>query len=454
MWYLLRSDTNNPDTPSKIGSVMSVLKMGRKATVIAASALPVAGAVAAKAFADYQNGSLVTTEYAVKSRHVPKSMDGFRIVQVSDLHDATFGYQNEKLVEAVRAARPDLIAITGDFIHDRTIENAMAFVRHAISIAPIVFSPGNHEPSSPRYPELREQLIGAGVVLLEDDVVTGRELGISRPSKGGLIEVPGVTVMGVADQLFSSWLDRAEPEKLMDRKMDELVPLAERREDDKTNKIGADTAKVLGKAEAKQGDRPFRILLAHRPEHFASYAREGVDLVLAGHAHGGQWRVPGLGGLYAPSQGILPKYDAGMFEEGNTCMVISRGLGNSGFPLRLNNRPEVVVVTLSSDTKASSPIDFKRRIDKSEIASKLAGIAQDSLKEIAGVNDSAVISRAVSGDFVNEDGKFATKEFVKATAKEAVIKEAPEIAQQLIAALTPLVLSALVGRSFLAPKAK
>ena len=425
---------------------MPLPRMGRKMIFAAASALPIAGGIATKAFVDYQNGSIVTTEHVVRSRHVPKEMDGFRIVQVSDLHDATFGYQNERLVEAVRVARPDLIAITGDLIHDHTIENAMAFVRHATSIAPIVFSPGNHEPSSPRYPELREQLIEAGATLLEDDVVTGQELGIGRPAGEGLISVPKVTVMGVADQLFSPWTERAEPWRLMSRKLDEILPLAERHE------------KSLSHGAEDGGGRPFRILLAHRPEHFASYAREGVDLVLAGHAHGGQWRLPGLGGLYAPSQGMFPKYDAGTFMEGNTVMVVSRGLGNSGFPIRLNNRPEVVVVTLSSDGGMASPVDFRRRIDRAAIANKAGKVARLALDGALGIAtegaSSNTASQVAAGEFVNEDGKFATKEFVKATAKEAVIKEAPEIARQVIAALTPLVLSALVGKTFLASKPK
>ena len=90
----------------------------------------------------------------------------------------------------------------------------------------------------------------------------------------------------------------------------------------------------------------FSILLSHRPELFDTYAKSGVDLVLTGHAHGGQARLPGIGGLIAPDQGLLPEYDMGVYKQDQTEMVVSRGLGNSLFPLRFNNPPELVMVEL------------------------------------------------------------------------------------------------------------
>jgi predicted MPP superfamily phosphohydrolase len=90
----------------------------------------------------------------------------------------------------------------------------------------------------------------------------------------------------------------------------------------------------------------YTVLLSHRPELAVVYDRYDVDLVLCGHAHGGQFRLPLIGGLYAPDQGFFPKYTAGIYEMTDMTMVVSRGLGNSAFPLRFNNRPEIVVVTL------------------------------------------------------------------------------------------------------------
>ena len=102
----------------------------------------------------------------------------------------------------------------------------------------------------------------------------------------------------------------------------------------------------LGDLELKEG---FRILLSHRPELFDAYTSTNMDLVLSGHAHGGQFRVPFIGGIVAPDQGLLPKYDAGVFTENGTTMVVSRGVGNSIIPIRLNNRPEIVIVKLKSE---------------------------------------------------------------------------------------------------------
>lgn len=407
------------------------LRIGRKAATVAVSVAPIVGAAVAKAFVDFQNGALVTTEYEIKSNHVTKAMDGFRIVQVSDLHDASFGFQNERLVEAVRNGRPDLILLTGDMIHKDTIENTMMFVRHAVSIAPVVFVPGNHESYSPRYPEFRSQMMQAGAFVLEDGVLTERDLGLGRAAGNGIIRVPEVTVIGVADPLFSPWLDRAEPGRLMTQKLDELVPEATERE--------------------AEGRRPFRILLTHRPELFASYAREDIDLVLAGHAHGGQWRIPVLGGLYAPSQGMFPRYASGLHEEGNTRMVISRGLGNSGFPLRLNNRPEVVVVTLRSDSRVPSPVDFR---NKAMGIGKGVGMVSMIAREAADAR-SAISERTEPDSKGKRSGnRGMTKEILKSAAKDAAIQEAPHMMQEIIAGLTPLVVSALIGKTFLADKSK
>ena len=92
----------------------------------------------------------------------------------------------------------------------------------------------------------------------------------------------------------------------------------------------------------------YTILLSHRPELFDLYVDTGMDLVFSGHAHGGQFRLPFLGGLVAPNQGFFPRYDAGRFTNENTTMIVSRGVGNSIFPIRFNNRPEIVLVTLGN----------------------------------------------------------------------------------------------------------
>ena len=116
--------------------------------------------------------------------------------------------------------------------------------------------------------------------------------------------------------------------------------------------IGVDDPSFGGEAnldatlEALSSD-DFTVLLAHRPEGIDEYAKWGIDLVLSGHAHGGQIRIPGIGGVYAPGQGFFPKYTSGEYAVGDTTMIVSRGLGNSVLPLRVNDRPEIVIVTLN-----------------------------------------------------------------------------------------------------------
>ena len=107
--------------------------------------------------------------------------------------------------------------------------------------------------------------------------------------------------------------------------------------------FGGDHARVLGELAAGEG---YRILLSHRPERMKLYAEAGVDLVFSGHAHGGQFRIPFLGGVIAPDQGLFPEYDSGLYEQDGTAMLVSRGIGNSIIPLRICNRPEILVAQL------------------------------------------------------------------------------------------------------------
>lgn len=92
----------------------------------------------------------------------------------------------------------------------------------------------------------------------------------------------------------------------------------------------------------------YSILLSHRPELFEVYAKNNIDLILSGHAHGGQFCLPLIGGLLAPNQGLFPKYDSGIYTQENTNMVVSRGIGNRLFPFRFNNCPEVILIELKS----------------------------------------------------------------------------------------------------------
>lgn len=255
------------------------------------------------------NTALELNTYTIGSRGLLDAFDGYRIAQVSDLHNAEFGDGNQRLLDMLREAEPDMIAITGDLIDSRktNIAVALAFAEEAVRIAPCYYVSGNHEARVPEYRELKAGLEAAGVTVLDDARV---EIEISGKS---------ITIIGVNDPSFLADYLTSDA-AVMDRKLSEL----------------------------SSEDASFTILLSHRPELFDTYAAHDMDLVLTGHAHGGQFRLPLIGGLIAPNQGLFPKYDDGLYSEGNTNMIVSRGLGNSIIPFRFNNRPEVVLIELKS----------------------------------------------------------------------------------------------------------
>ena len=255
------------------------------------------------------NAALELNTYTISSRGLPDAFDGYRIAQVSDLHNAEFGGGNQRLLDMLREAEPDMIAITGDLIDSRktNIAVALAFAEEAVRIAPCYYVSGNHEARVPEYRELKAGLEAAGVTVLDDARV---EIEISGKS---------ITIIGVNDPSFLADYLTSDA-AVMDRKLSELP----------------------------SEDASFTILLSHRPELFDTYVAHNMDLVLTGHAHGGQFRLPLIGGLIAPNQGLFPKYDDGLYSEGNTNMIVSRGLGNSIIPFRFNNRPEVVLIELKS----------------------------------------------------------------------------------------------------------
>ncbi|MEA4815671.1 MAG: metallophosphoesterase [Lachnospiraceae bacterium] len=256
------------------------------------------------------NVSIQTTQTNIESKNLPKALDSFKIAQVSDLHNACFGTNQSKLLSAIKEANPDMIAVTGDLIDSRhtNIQKAMDFINGAVNIAPVYYVTGNHEARIKEYAKLEEQMYKAGVTILRD--------------KSLLIEYNGsfIQILGLDDPSFSSGNSALE----------------------KSN------AEIDIKLKNMLTPNFYKVLLSHRPELLDIYAQNNIDLVLSGHAHGGQIRLPFIGGFFAPNQGFFPKYSKGVYEKDQTKMVVSRGLGNSIFPVRINNRPELVVITLNN----------------------------------------------------------------------------------------------------------
>lgn len=257
------------------------------------------------------NTALMVSTTTISSSRIPASFSGFRIAQVSDLHNAEFEENNGRLLELLSKTEPDIIVITGDLVDAQhtNITTALDFAKEVVRIAPAYYVTGNHEASLSQYSTLKAGLEAAGVVVLEDEAIQ-----LERKSEA-------ITLIGLSDPNFTIRGDM----------------------------LGEVPAMVSTKLNSLTGDENgYTILLSHRPELFDAYVSCGVDLVLSGHAHGGQFRLPLIGGLVAPNQGLFPKYDAGLYTDGGTNMVVSRGLGNSIIPIRFNNRPEIVLVELSS----------------------------------------------------------------------------------------------------------
>lgn len=258
------------------------------------------------------NTALQLNTYTVSSDRLPEAFRGYRIAHVSDLHNAEMGDDNKNLLAMLQDAEPDIIAITGDLIDSRNtdIEIALHFAEEAVKVAPCYYVTGNHEARKFEriYADFEAGLIEAGVVILHDS-----EIMLER-------EDVNISLIGIDDPAFA---------------------------ENNGGGVGLSMASEhIGALSTNDG---FTILLSHRPEFFNQYVRADVDLVLSGHAHGGQFRLPFVGGLVAPNQGLFPKYDAGLYTEENTNMIVSRGIGNSILPFRFNNRPEVILIELQCE---------------------------------------------------------------------------------------------------------
>lgn len=262
------------------------------------------------AFFKWQNNSITISEIVFKNDTIPESFKGYKILQISDLHNKEFGSKQNKILAKIEKINPDIIVITGDLIdsNNTNIDVAMDLIDGIINIAPIYYVSGNHEAWSGSYNDLKSKLENSGVVVLDNKKT---EFFNDRNS---------IDIIGLADTSFieSDWLEyggNSETKNLL-------------------NKLTEDSTN-------------FKILLSHRPELFDIYSNSNVNLVFSGHAHGGQFRLPFIGGLIAPDQGFFPKLTEGIHTSNNTSMIISRGLGNSIVPVRIFNRPELIVVTLS-----------------------------------------------------------------------------------------------------------
>jgi predicted MPP superfamily phosphohydrolase len=237
-------------------------------------------------------------------------------VLISDLHSTIFGKDQSKLIDKIKKQNPDLIVLTGDIFDDIVPHDGTKLLLTGINgISPIYYVTGNHEFWSRRVGELREELKSYGVIILSDEYkkieIKDNEIiiaGIDDPDKK-LYETPDYDQNKVMETQF--------------RELDDLPA--------------------------------YKILLAHRPERIKYYQKFSFNLILSGHAHGGQVRLPPiLNGLYAPHQGFFPKYVGGLYQYDNSTHIISRGLSINPLVPRIFNPPELVLIIIKSSNPAAS----------------------------------------------------------------------------------------------------
>lgn len=250
------------------------------------------------------DGGLTVRSYTVESGKVTAPV---RLAVLTDLHACAYGEDQRELLDAVAAQAPDLVLLVGDIVDD---EPRMPEARALETVAalaedwPVYYVTGNHEFWSGRPEEIKAEIRAAGAVVLE-----GQTLPVT--AAGQPLLIAGVDDPAAGEEIWRAQLSRAA--------------------------AGLDGA-------------AFSVLLSHRPERAEEYAGLGFDLVLAGHAHGGQWRIPGLiNGLIAPNQGLFPQYAGGAYDlGGGTAMIVSRGLARESTRVpRLYNPPELVVVDVA-----------------------------------------------------------------------------------------------------------
>ena len=256
----------------------------------------------------------------------PKVSSPVRIALVTDLHSCYYGKEQEELITAIDAQSPDLLLLGGDIFDDEMADsNTEKFLAGIAGRYPCYYVTGNHEywSGTENFNQKMSILQKYGVTILSNVCET--------------IAVNGTTInlCGVddPDSYMIKFDQKSDPQGFKNAN------------NHKINTFHQQLDAVKSQVQREH----FTILLSHRPELFKNYVSREFDLVLCGHAHGGQWRIPGvLNGLFAPDQGLFPPYAGGRYDEGNTTMIVSRGLAKeSTFVPRIFNPPELVVVTIT-----------------------------------------------------------------------------------------------------------
>ena len=284
-----------------------------------------------------------------------------RIAFVSDLHSCKYGKEQKNLLAAIEKQNPDVLLLGGDiFDDDRPNGPTEDFLKGVAGKYPCYYVTGNHEcwSGAANFQEKMAILDKYGIIRLAGDVVP-LEIGGNEILLCG-VDDPHITLIGSGDAKrkysgFDAELSavkkavrtygQAEEALTLEKEVLTQEAAGQKQETLSQETLGQEQETLT---QATAGQERFTVLISHRPERFGTYVSAGFDLTLAGHAHGGQWRIPGLiNGLFAPNQGLFPKYAGGYYERNGKVMIVGRGLARESTPVpRFYNPPELVIVDL------------------------------------------------------------------------------------------------------------
>lgn len=256
------------------------------------------------------------SNFKIESSKIPKSFDGYKILQISDLHSKEFGEKNKRLIKKIENVNPDIIVMTGDMIN-MTDDNYDVFYNLANELAKkykIYYVVGNHEQNlkEEKLKKITDYLQSINITVLDN-----QKIEINKNNE--------------KINIYGLWYNLKYYKDVNNKYTKDIY-------------FGQDQIKqILG--EKEDG---YTILLTHNPIYFDTYATWGADLTLAGHIHGGMIRLPFIGGLLSPERELFPKYDSGLYNLDDSKMIVNRGLGNGEVPIRIFNIPEISVITLNS----------------------------------------------------------------------------------------------------------
>ena len=261
--------------------------------------------------------SVVTiTEYKLSYDNLPKEFDGFKILQLSDLHSADFGNNNEILIKKIDSVKPDIVVFTGDMINrdDINFDVFFDFCKEISKKYKIYYIYGNHEMdlNANNAKILYDEMVKNNIKIINNKKITIKK-GKSKINLYGL-------------KYATKYYGKKDENSKYVLSEEDIV----------------DYIKEANKDE-------FNIMLTHNPNYFDLYTNWGADLTLTGHIHGGMIRIPFIGGFFSPDRTFFPKYDSGIYEQNGKNMIVNRGIGGEK-GVRIFNNPEMVLITLKSNS--------------------------------------------------------------------------------------------------------